>query len=318
MRENVFLPAHLSKTHRNLIYAERHRKLLEDDPITVEVSGEVFQLKHIDRTKDQPRTLDSLWKFISLMRDKNDWENLPIFLEGLKTANRTLEPRNWAKLVRKAGQAGQQSTIIECARRASRTGFVLNNVNLVRDIMWWIQQKALIAGWTAQSTKKAFAMAEQVVDLMEEEKHCGSKSQLGPMDPRARPEVLGVLLQLGAASAKLSSSKDDDGKVEVYSRRLLGTLARKVNLRDELRDLKELWVSNALLCNIVPLVYGMRVAAEILGPASEVAKQLKQEEPALSAMVTDEYEKIVAAESGSASQRAGVWNYNVLLKSQQS
>jgi hypothetical protein len=317
VRETVFLPAHLSKPHQALIFGTRHRKVLEDDPVTVEISGEDFRLKHIDRTKDQPGTVEGLLKLVSLMKEKKDWDNLPIFLEGLKIAGRKLKPRYWEKLVRKAGQADQQNTILECARRASRTGFVLKDLNLVREVMWWTQYKALSAGWTAQSTKKALTMAEQIADLLEDKKHCGG-TFLSASNPRARPEVVGVLLQLAAAHAKLSNGKDDDGKVEIYSRRLLGTLARKANLREGLPEGRELWTSNALLCNITPIVYGMRVAAEILGPESEVAKQLKEQEPALAAIAAREREKIIAEEpEKESSKRAGVWNYDLLFGSQE-
>jgi len=317
MRENVFLPAHLSKPHQALVFGARHRKVLEDDPVTVEVSGESFRLKHIDRTKDQPGTAESLLKLISLMKDKKDWDNLPIFLEGLRIVGRKLKPQYWEKLVRKAGQAGQQRTILECARRASRTGFVLKDLSLVREVMWWTQHRALSAGWTAQSTKKALTMAEQIADLLEDEKHCGG-AFIRASDPRARPEVVGILLQLAAAHAKLSGGKDKDGKVDIYAKRLLGTLARKANLREGLPVGKDLWTSNALLCYITPIVYGMREAAEILGPESEIAKQLKEQEPALAAIAAREHEKILAEEPAEkSSQRAGVWNYNQLLGSQE-
>jgi hypothetical protein len=317
MRQNVFLPAHLSKPHQALVFGARHRKLLEDDPVTVEVAGENFQLKHIDRMKDQPGSIDSLLKAVSLMKEKKDWDNLPILLEGLRIAGRKLKPQYWEKLVRKAGQAGQQSTILECVRRASRTGFVLKDLNLVREIMWWIQYKALSTGWTAQSTRKGLAMAEQIVDLLEDEKHCGG-TFLCNSDPRARPEVAGILLQLAASHSKLTGGKDEDRKVEIYSKRLLGTLARKANLREGLPDGRELWTSNALLCNITPIVYAMRVAAEILSPNSEISKQLKEQEPALAAIATREREKIMAKEPAEeSSKRTGVWNYNLLLGPQE-
>ena len=317
IRENVFLPAHLSKPHQALVFGARHRKILEDDPVTVEVAGENFRLKHIDRTKDLPGTVEGLLKFISLIKDKKDWDNLPIFLEGLNTAGRKLKPQYWEKLVRKAGQAGQQHTILECARRASRTGFILKDYNLVRKVMWWIQHRAISAGWTVQSTKKALKMGEQIADLLEDEKHCGG-TFISASDPRARPEVVGVLLQLAAAHAKLSSGKDEDGKVEIYAKRLLGTLARKVNLREGLPVGRDLWTSNALLCYITPIVYGMREAAEILGPQSEIAKQLKEQAAPLATIATREHQKILAEEpEEESSQRAGVWNYNLLLGSQE-
>lgn len=41
MRETVFLPAHLSKPHRDLVFGARHRRTLEEEPFMVEVAGRV-------------------------------------------------------------------------------------------------------------------------------------------------------------------------------------------------------------------------------------------------------------------------------------
>jgi hypothetical protein len=281
----------------------------------VELAGENFQLKHIDRTKDQPGTVEALLKAVSLMEDKKDWNNLPILLEGLATSGRTVKVEYLGKLVRKAGQAGRQSVILECARRAAKTGFVLKDVNLVREIMWWIQYKPLSTQWNTATTKKALSMAEETAVLLEDEKHSRGYFLHKFRDPRARPEVVGVLLQLAAAHAKLSSGKDDDGKVGLYARRFLGTLAQGVDLRKGLPEGKDLWARNALLCYISPMLYGIREAVGILGSESETAMALKEHEPKLRAMAAEERE-VLGAEAREGSPRLGVWCYDKLVDSE--
>jgi hypothetical protein len=313
LRENVFLPAHLSKPHRDLVFGGRHRKVLEDDPVIVEVAEEKFRLKHIDRTQDEPSTIEALFKAVSLMEDKKDWQNLPILLEGLATSGRTVKLKYLQKLVRKAGMAGRQSVILECARRASKTAFVLNDLNLIRDVMWWIQHKPLSTKWNAATTKKALTMAEQTAVLLEDEQHLGGFFR-GAADPRGRPEVVGILLQLAAAHAKLSSGKDEDGKVELYARRFLGTLTKDVDLRKRLPVRKELWARSTLLCHISPMLYGIREAVKILGPESETAKGLKKQEPKLRAIAAKERE--ILGDDASEGPRLGGWCYDRLVGSE--
>lgn len=248
------------------------------------------------------------------MENKKDWNNLPILLEGLRTSGRKLKPQYLEKLVRKAGQAGRQSVVIECARRVSRTGFILKDLNLVRQVMWWIQYKPLSTQWSAATMKKALAMAEQVAFLMEDEEHSGGGLR-GAADPRARPEVVGVILQLAAAHAKLSTGKDEDGKVQLYAQRLLGTLTRNVDLRQGLPEGKDWWASNYLLGYISPILYGIREAAKILGPGSETVKGLKEHEANLTAIAAHERE-LLGDGAAEGSPPLGVWCYDKLVGSE--
>lgn len=313
-RENVFLPAHLSKAHRDLVYGARHKNVLESDLVRVEIAGEEFRLKHIDRIKDEPSTTKGLLEIIANMKDKKDWRNLPILLEGLNIAGRKVKPQYLEKLVRKAGQAGRQDAIFECARRAAKTGFVLKDLELVRKIFFWIQHKTMPDGQYVRGQTKALRMAEQTALLMEKEMHSGGVVR-GNTDPRVRPEVIGVLLRLAVESCKLThNGEDKDGKVEIYAQRLLGSLARGIDLRQNLPATEAWYARSALLCNISPMIYGMRGAIEILGPKSETAIRLKEHERSYGAMAATERE-LLSQELEEGALPLGAWTYDVLLGS---
>lgn len=288
--------------------------MLEDDPVTVEIAGEEFRLKHIDRTKDQPSTIKGLLEIIANMKDKKDWNNLPVLLEGLKIAGRKVKPQYLEKLVRKAGQAGRQDAIFECARQVAKTGFVLKDLELVRQVFFWIQHKTMPDGRYVRSQTRALRIAEQTALLMEEERHSGGVVR-GNTDPRVRPEVIGVLLQLAVRTCRLTlNGEDKDGKVEIYAQRLLGSLARGIDLRQDLPATEAWYARNALLCNISPMIYGMRGAIEILGPKSATALRLKEHEKSYSTMAATERE-LLSQELEEGALPLGAWTYDELLGS---
>jgi hypothetical protein len=279
----------------------------------VNIAGEDFRLKHIDRTKDQPAVTKGLLEILANMKEKKDWNNLAILLEGLKIAGRKVQPPYMEKLVRKAGMARRQDTIIECARRVSRTGFELRDVQLVRQLFWWIQHKALSRKWDTPSIKKALTQAEQTAALLEDKRHSGGVIR-GKSDPRIRPEVIGILLQLAAANAKLPDTKDNS-KVEIYAHRLLGSLARGIDLREDLSGTEGWHARNELLCYVSPIIHGMRGAIQVLGPNSEIAAQLKKHEDELSTMAATE-RQLIGTEIPEGASSLGIWCYDKLLGSE--
>jgi hypothetical protein len=305
-RKSVFLPAHLSKQHRDLVFGARHKKTLEDEPVNIEISGEDFTLAHVDRTKDIPDATKGLFRAVALMEDKKDWDNLPVLLEGLATAGKQIKLQHWQKLVRLAGKAGRQDTIIECARRVAKTGFALKDQALVRDVLWWIQYKAAKSNWGAKDTKKALAMGEQVSVLLESESHAGSKSVVKSSDPRASPEVVGILLELAVADAKLNEGKDIDGKVKMYAERLVGVIRGDVEVKSALPIPTGDIERNHWLSHVSPILYGMKGAGDILGKSSASSEQLQK---SLSLL-----EKEASRERGLAGEGSlGSWTYDTLV-----
>lgn len=275
VRKTVFLPSHLSKPHRQLTFGSRYKKTLEEEPVKVEIKGEEFKISHVDRTKDVPNAKKSLFRAVELMEDKKDWDNLPILLEGLKTSGKVFKMMHLQKLVRLAAMAGRQDIILECARRGAKTGFVLNNSALVREVMWWIQYKAMASNWSATDTKKALSMAETVSVLLEDAHHAGASRIGSPSDPRIDAEVLGTLLELAVAEAKLNDGKDVEGKVKTYAERLAAVTREDPKLHSTLPVITDKVTRNFWLRRVSPVVFGMKGAVEILGTSSAATSQLQ-------------------------------------------
>jgi hypothetical protein len=259
------MPAHLSKSQQDLIYLDKHQRTLNIEPVFATIQGEKFQLEHIDRVKDVPGN-NSLNRAMDLMKEPHDWDNIPSFLKGFKDAKRAIHPKDHVRMTRKACMAGRHDIIIECARRVDDTGFRLVAMDLVAELMWQLQDRAFKSNWSVKETKQALKWAEMVSDILEDPRHSGSRVVKTKLDPRIRPEVIGVLLQLAAVCAtRFSDGVDTDQDVARYATRLLGS-----NLDVGLETLRTvegdpLQHINLYLTHTVPVLHGMKLAQPILG-----------------------------------------------------
>jgi hypothetical protein len=285
--------------------------MLLAEPITLNVADEEFPLKHIDRM-ELPNAKKGLLKALDLMQGKRDWDNLPRFLEGLHNAGRKMENLSPFTMVKKAANAGRLDVVLECARRVSSTGFRLKDAVLVNEIVWRIQEKAMLSGWNAKETKQALTWVEMVSVLLEDERHAGSRVVNGEDDPRVQPELVGILLQLAAVrAAQHLDGKDEDGKVAEYAKRFLGLslgLEPTVKTAD---TPEEVHAANHWLGSMVPILHGMKVAQTVLDPASEVAAELKTKATGLQDLVSQQREIII--NSGIPSKFRGLEMYEKLL-----
>ncbi|KFY50173.1 hypothetical protein V496_09534 [Pseudogymnoascus sp. VKM F-4515 (FW-2607)] len=307
-RNTIFLPAHLSKRHRDLVYAFKNKKSLENVPVTVEIGGEEIRLKHIDKTKDVPNQRKALREALELMKEKKDWDNFPLLLEGLHSAGRVTDEIVLEQFIRRASMAGRQDAVLESARRVSKTGFRINTREIAKMVVWWIQYRALASGFSQADTKKALSMAEQIAILMEDKAHAGGRVA-DTEDPRTSPEVIGLLLELSALNAKHQGGKDEDGSVEKYAKGLLASLRDK-ELEGMMRHQKidparvQELASNSMLQTVAPILLGVRTAVSILDQSSDTTRQLRDLETKLSAQVADDAE-VLKAVPGSL----GMWVY---------
>jgi len=302
-RENLFLPAHLSKQHLDLVYGKKHQDDIETTPVTVNIAGEEFPLKHIDRTKDLLNLNDSLSKMLKLMT-KSDWDNFPAFLEGMKSAGRPVSAVWQEKSIRAASRGGRLDVILECARRVADTAFNISTRNMANHVMYWVQYTALADNFGQEKTKKALKMAEHIAALMEDDAHAGGKVRAN--DPRASPEVTGILLELSAINAKNQGGMDADGSVEKYAKKFLATIHHN-DIQGLLGSNNANALSNGLLAMITPILYGVKTAASILDQSSETVTQLREMEKKLEAEVTKHAEALRV--SGLTSTALGLWSY---------
>jgi len=263
-REELFIPFGLGEKQRKLMFRQKYSEKLNEEPISVTIGeNEQFQLRPMDpqsRPKNQEIT-----KVVSLMKTTKDWQNIIPFLAGLRLARRVLKPDRWEWLIRKAAAADALGIMLECAKQSERTGLRLNNVGVVQKFYFMLHQKAQAADFQGAHLNKALSLAKQAAMLMEAPEHVVHDVQ---QDPKRRPFVIGVLLELSAARALNEfGGQDEGGHVRAYAQRLLATWP----LGSFDAQTKE-WVRiDRMLQENVPIYNGMKLALQVNGIASDKA-----------------------------------------------
>lgn len=206
------------------------------------------------------------------MKDAKDWQNLPGFLEGLKTAKRQLHVWQIEKMIRRANIAGRQGVVLECLRRAEGTRVRLRDVQVVREVMWGAVMRAQQGNWEKEPVEQALKLARAAWDLMEDPRHVMKARAVGPEHvARTRPEVVGVMVQLEAAKALLvAEGKDEGERVESMVERLLGCC---VNADLASGEMGRFDAHNKLMM-WAPVWHGMMMARKVLGEDSNYGKLL--------------------------------------------
>ena len=293
-RQKVFLPAHLSKAQRDLVFKPKYKKSFTAEPIIASIAGEEFCLEHIDKCIDIPNAKKVFPKILDLMQDKRDWDNLPRFLTGLHQAGRNPAKLQQFIMVRKAAEAGRLDVILECARRVSETGFALKDPSLVNKFVRGIQNTAMTSDWEVSKTKKALSWVEIVSVMLEDKRHAGGRVISSKDDPRTNPELVGILLELSAIrAARHLGGQDEGGKVAEYARRLLGLNLDLKPMAKSADNPKDVYNADQWLYTVIPIVHGMKVAETILDSSSETAKRLKQKKSELEGLVSQEREFVI-------------------------
>jgi hypothetical protein len=222
----------------------------------------------------------------------------------------------------------------------------LNHPITVNEIFWRLQDKAFASDWSAEETKQAFAWAEMFLDMLEDERHAGSKLIKGHQDPRVQPQVIGLVLQMAAVRAERHlAGKDEDGKVAKYAERLLalpldselgsfyfgelddsGLAPRLVRLRKWREEalasgeefskaevletlessLRDDFVNHWLLYS-VPILHGMKTAKKVLNPTSKLATELEIRIQELERLIPEQAE--IVAKHARPNRRRGLIIY---------
>jgi hypothetical protein len=276
IRKKIFLPSHLSQQQKDVIYRKKHQKMLTTEPITAEIDGERFVLEHIDTT-NVPATRKSLWTAATLMKEKQDWDNLPSLLIGFANAGRNLD---WAavRLTTMAGEASRLDVILECARRVSDTNFKLAPKVAVAFI-YWALRRGIDSNWNVKETKQSLTWLEMISEMLEDPRHVGDRHSLREpkMSVEIEPVIAGALLKLTAIRATQNSDgKDEKTKITEYAARLLRTpwYFKEGNISDS-AEVGMLPVLDTYLTTFVPVLAGAKAAQLVLDPSSELAVGLK-------------------------------------------
>ena len=190
-------------------------------PVVVDIGGESHTLKPLDHLYDEPAKKPSWNQVLALLKEggtKKDWDVVPPLLEGFERSKRKVTLGMMQKMISWAGDAGAQNMVKDCARRVQRTGLSLSHANIVRQVMLLATTIAIQSRWSKEGLDKAIKFAEEILELMEDPRQVQDSSTYDrAIDPRQRPEIVGMILSLVATRAvKFTGARDEDGKVRRY------------------------------------------------------------------------------------------------------
>ena len=245
------------------MYSPNNKEKLLSEPVYATHVGEQFRLEHIDITKDVPNIKKTVREAYKLMREKRDFDNLPSIFKGASNAKSPIDVTLKQSVIRAAVSHDQSDSVLECIRQKAFTNEEYGTI--ASRLIWELQYQALEKNWEENYTKKALSTAEKVLAMLNEDHYRPKHSAI---DIRGRPEVIGQVLELAAVRASRHlGGKDLDGKVEALAKSLLATLQNGIGTyrRDD-HYIKE----------FVPVVYGIKVAQEVLDPTSDDVVQLKE------------------------------------------
>ncbi|KAF1833958.1 hypothetical protein BDW02DRAFT_499388, partial [Decorospora gaudefroyi] len=199
----VLLPKHLTPEQEKLVYKLDSQAKLEAEPIEITLGDVTLPLEHIDRNALPPR-----WKtfrqIVNLSQTTEDWENVLRMLEGFENARIAVKPWVQAMVVRKMNLAGMHHLLLKAIQRPRATGIRLSNREVLVQLLRAVHDKASMADWAQDDTAKALRLAQQAVELMEDEEHCGGQMR-GEMtsgdDWRGEPVVVALPTEMAAVLA---------------------------------------------------------------------------------------------------------------------
>lgn len=244
-----------------------------------------------------------------------DWENLIPLLEGMKTAGRRWRAWQWEYIARSAGEAGVAHILLDAARQPETTGLFLNDVRVVREVLWACRMKAVRDEWRLSSTTKALNYAEQVMRLMEDKRQShearravNKREAVEVVNPGKLPDVVGAVLELAACRAEALQSAETSGEeVDAAKNAVASYIGRLV---PSLPKMRENVGSVALappppaaaadyeLLRWVPLMNGIQVAQGLFGGAIPEREALNRSLSQLEKTVTEAKETIVSNVGG--------------------
>ncbi|KAJ9664471.1 hypothetical protein H2201_005219 [Coniosporium apollinis] len=280
MRTKVFLPAHLNREQLDLIYKPVHIPRLSNptEPVYASIGGEDIPLEHINRVRDLPRTWPIFNSALCAAQSKQDWANIVTMLEGFKSSKRKLKSAWLQKFVRRANMAGRQAVVLQALQRVEHTGLSLGDQGVLETVLAGVVDMAVVHKWGEEHTKKALSYAEQVAAWMEQPEHCG-RAWVGKSDPRASPAVIGVLVELSAVLAtKFEERLDDDGKVKMYTERLLAAIEQQGGAEKAIppapENAKE---APGYIRKWIPVWHGLKLVHDITGHDTQEIVRLLEE-----------------------------------------
>jgi hypothetical protein len=282
-REMVILPTYLSMEQRRQIYKPRLEQILKNDPVTMEIDGVVHKFRYRNKTADVPSTTVTAHQAIALMTTPADFKNIPPLLEGFVRAGRKLSTDFYAKIIRKLAMNDCLNIVVSCIKGVDRTGFKLNQSELINMLLVYMQRPAITSGWNLSKTWTALKDVRLILNILESDNdHAPKATQAGAFPYYRDPQVLAARLHMAAARAvHHQGGKDEDGTVAKYAEELVTLWPEDTGLLDLQPDeaykkhgnMRYLLHRDAFLFYAAPVLNGLTLAAQVVDPG--LAMQLQ-------------------------------------------
>ncbi|KAK3073348.1 hypothetical protein LTR53_005144 [Teratosphaeriaceae sp. CCFEE 6253] len=297
LRTQHLIPAYLRPPERRLIFGNKNRQLLADNPRNTVIGGEEIPLQWIDRRTEIPARrrmfVEAVESMVKAGADGKAWQNLPALLTGMKDLGRgtpeskagqrrsmagnSLGEGSLGKVVRKASAAGRMGIVVQCLNQVAQTGLSLKHNEVLEPVLWGLRDAAAADDWSEANMDKADRLAEEILGMLEMEAHGGGKT-MRPRDARRRPEVVAAFLELTAVRAyKFQDGKDTDGTVRMYVERLLSCIGK--NPQPPAQPPVDSGPQAELL-NSLPIFHGLLLAERVLGadlPQADHVRKLRED-----------------------------------------
>lgn len=276
------------------------------------LGNEVLQLKPLDKRRDEPATRSSFAKVVRLMSESRDWRNMAGFLEGLKVARRKLAGWQIETMVRRANDGGKMGVVHEILRRGDKTGVGLWDVGVCREVMRGAVLKGVRSRWNKGGIDKGVRCAESIWELMWDPRNVEQQKKIG-MDPRAKPEIVGVMVLMHAIKAvRFGGGKDEGDKVGKYAELMLKTWeSSRAMMVVDAQDWSD---ANYKLMVWAPVWLGIKMARQIVGAGSPLGKRLGERHSQDLEPLVQKSQAIVVAHTTEGGTRRGLKMYEDMLR----
>jgi len=315
IKEAIVLPTYLANEERRKIYDIKNEAVLQRDPVTMVVDGELVEFRYRSFT-DLPNTNMAVRSAVMAMKTPGDFNNLWPLLEGVcGQANRNLDPAILCRAIRGAAMAECLPVILECIQGVKKTGFRLNRHEIVNQLLFALQDDALNSGWNKAETAKALKRIQLVLDLLEgEPEHRALAVRPGvelPFPLYRDPMVLAARLHIEAALAvKHQQGKDVDGLVAKHTQQLVQLWPEATGLLDlqpktvqsSNKGTKYLVHGDQFITFGSMVLSGLRLAAKVVEP--ELAGQLEKR----AALLEEQINTVLHGSNAPSERSLGIHN----------
>lgn len=278
IQKKIVLPAQLPLYQRKKIRRGRWKEKLEQQPIELEIDDVRYQLKHLDGCGGEvPDTRVILWKAMSQMKTKEDWQILPKVMQALSYA-RKLNNDTWASMIRRAGQAGNMGPVFELAKRPLNDGLRVDSHEKAQKFMTGVVHEVGTALWSEPAVIKGLRDAEKILHILNDENHRPRSGYW--MNMSRDPAFLAVPMTMAAVLVSKHDKAEQYGAtLRKYADAVLGKWPEGKGLLSIYPDaeyLKEgganyLMHKSQFLVTLAPILKGFELAEQVLD--GEVAAQ---------------------------------------------